>query len=86
MIHVCAVFISDSIMAFWNDPIPIRDHELAAVESAYLCQQALVPFNNRWREKLCSQKNRYNVDYSNFTLKVRIGLHTGECFIGMLWF
>nr|CAG4719681.1 unnamed protein product [Naegleria fowleri] len=75
-------FIGDSIMAFWNDPIPIRDHELAAVESAYLCQQALVPFNNRWREKLCSQKNRYNVDYSNFTLKVRIGLHTGECFIG----
>ncbi|KAG2373556.1 hypothetical protein C9374_012019 [Naegleria lovaniensis] len=75
-------FIGDSIMAFWNDPTPIRDHELAAVESAYLCQQALVPFNNRWRERLCSQKNRYNVDYSNFTLKVRIGLHTGECFIG----
>ncbi|EFC42720.1 predicted protein [Naegleria gruberi] len=76
-------FIGDSIMAFWNDPVPIRDHELAAVESAFACQEGLVPFNNKWKEKLrliCVNKNAGTFD--NFNMKIRIGLHTGECFIG----
>jgi len=79
-------------MAFWNDTVAIKDHELAAVESAWTCQQVLTSFNNRWRERLCSMTKSHNhkssrrltadTDYSNFGLKVRIGVHSGECFVG----
>nr|WP_237212696.1 adenylate/guanylate cyclase domain-containing protein [Ruegeria lacuscaerulensis] len=38
-------FIGDAVMAFWNAPLPVKDHPCRAAQAALLMRRALVDFN-----------------------------------------
>jgi adenylate cyclase len=59
-------FIGDAIMAFWNAPLRIEQHELHAVKAALLMVDALELFNKEYGSPLA----------------VGIGVHTGEVVVG----
>jgi adenylate cyclase len=59
-------YIGDAIMAFWNAPLPTKDHAKRAAKSALRMQEALNAFN----------KER------NTTLAMGIGIHSGEVIVG----
>ncbi len=59
-------FIGDAIMAFWNAPLPVKDHPLHAVKSALLMEKALAKFNKT----------------HHATLAIGIGIHRGEVIVG----
>lgn len=59
-------FIGDAIMAFWNAPLNVPDHQLHAVESALRMQESLVLFNKE----------------NKTSLAVGVGLHAGNVIVG----
>lgn len=59
-------FIGDAVMAFWNAPLPIHNHEYHAVRAAIGMQEALKRFNQE-----------HGTD-----LKMGIGIHTGPAIVG----
>ncbi|MEO8883025.1 MAG: adenylate/guanylate cyclase domain-containing protein, partial [Devosia sp.] len=61
-------YIGDAIMAFWNAPLPIDDHPRKACLAALRIVEALDELNAR----------------SGQTLRVGIGLNSGECCVGNL--
>ena len=63
-------FIGDSIMAFWNAPVPIDDHPLRAAIGALRMRSALERFN-----KLPIMENRPPIS-------IAIGLAAGEACVG----
>jgi len=58
-------FIGDAIMAYWNAPIPVQNHQDKAVESAVEQIQLLKKINKKIQKK-------YGV-----SIKIGIGIHTG---------
>ena len=60
----------DAIIAFWNAPLPVKNHAAQIVSSALRCQQVLAEMNPQL-------KGRAGVD-----LKMRIGIHTGPAVVG----
>jgi adenylate cyclase len=63
-------YIGDSIMAIWNAPQNVEDHTDKAAYAALKCQLALKEFNaKRIQAKLP-------------TFPTRIGIHTGDVFVG----
>ncbi len=63
-------FLGDGIMYFFGAPEPNPNHAAAAVETALLMQQAIIPFN----EELIAKGLP--------TVKVRIGINTGTMVVG----
>lgn len=63
-------YIGDAIMAFWNAPVATENHELLAVETALVMQEALVAFN---KEK---------ADANGMKLGIGIGINSGEMVVG----
>jgi adenylate cyclase len=63
-------YIGDAIMAFWNAPVFIPNHELVAVETALHMQEALVRFNQKLNRK------------DGLTLGIGIGVNTGDMVVG----
>ncbi|MCX7337893.1 MAG: cache domain-containing protein [Alphaproteobacteria bacterium] len=63
-------YIGDSIMAFWGAPIPDRNHDFNACQSAVLCCGRLEALNKAWEAE------------GKPVFKTRIGIHTGEVIIG----
>ncbi len=63
-------FIGDAIMAFWNAPLDVPRHELCAIRSAMLMQEALIELNKELKEDL------------NITIKMGAGVHTGKVYVG----
>ncbi len=59
-------FIGDAVMAFWNAPLTIHNHEYHAVRAAIGMQEALTKFNK---------------DHGT-DLRMGIGVHTGPAIIG----
>ncbi len=59
-------FIGDAVMAFWNAPLPVKQHELHAVMAAIGMQEALTIFNEE----------------HTTSLKMGIGIHSGEAVVG----
>ncbi|MCF7843382.1 adenylate/guanylate cyclase domain-containing protein [Candidatus Gracilibacteria bacterium] len=59
-------YIGDAIMAFWNAPLDVEDHEMHAVLSALRMQEALLKFNKE----------------NNSSLAVGIGIHSGSAVVG----
>lgn len=59
-------FIGDAIMAFWNAPLQIKNHEMHAVVSAVSMIEALAAFNKK----------------NNTSLAIGIGIHAGEAVVG----
>lgn len=65
-------FIGDAVMAFWGAPIPQEDHAERAVACALDMLTAMDGFNARQQER------------GRPTLRMRIGVHTGEAVVGNL--
>lgn len=63
-------YIGDSIMAFWNAPGKVDNHQYAAVKAAVLCQKRLKELRKEWEKK--------NLPL----LHQRIGIHTGSILVG----
>ena len=60
----------DAIIAFWNAPLAVADHEKRAVQAALACQ-------HRLKELRGFFKREFDVD-----LQMRIGIHTGIVTVG----
>lgn len=69
-------YIGDAMMAFWNAPGEVENHERQACLAALKMQTALEPINQRILEKAKGQ-NKEPV-----LLKAGIGINTGECAVG----
>ncbi len=63
-------FIGDSVMAFWNAPLPVQQHPLRAVNSALAMQNALAELNITLQKEL------------DISFSTGIGIHTGKVFVG----
>lgn len=63
-------FIGDAIMAFWNAPVEVKNHQLRCAQSAVNMLASLQTLNNEFKE-------RFKVD-----LKIGIGLHCGQVQVG----
>jgi adenylate cyclase len=64
-------FIGDCIMAFWGAPLEIENHAVSAIETALAMEEKLAIFKKSLPEHLQS-------------FDVGIGIHTGECLVGMI--
>eukprot|EP00002_Diphylleia_rotans_P039315 TRINITY_DN9093_c0_g1_i1.p1 TRINITY_DN9093_c0_g1~~TRINITY_DN9093_c0_g1_i1.p1 ORF type:complete len:624 (+),score=121.78 TRINITY_DN9093_c0_g1_i1:409-2280(+) len=65
-------FIGDGIMAIWNAPVSITNHEHAAVQTAILQQKALQTLNQDWISR----------GFIHEPLCARIGIHSGDVLVG----
>jgi adenylate cyclase len=63
-------FIGDAIMAFWNAPVDVPDHQIKAVSSALTMLSHLKTLNVAFREKF------------GLTIKIGVGLHCGCVRVG----
>ncbi|MFQ5960260.1 MAG: CHASE2 domain-containing protein [Candidatus Methylomirabilales bacterium] len=63
-------FIGDAVMAVFGAPLDDPDHALHAVQSALAMDQALRELNRRWEDRGLP------------SLRMGIGIHTGEVFAG----
>ena len=65
-------YMGDAIMAFWNAPEPVENHQIAAVRAALACQSRLAELRTDWQGR-------------GFPLlHQRIGLHAGNVLVGNL--
>ncbi|WP_151705171.1 adenylate/guanylate cyclase domain-containing protein [Nitrincola alkalilacustris] len=65
-------FIGDAVMAFWNAPLDQPEHATLALNCASAMQREMVRLRQNW------QGTPFG------TLKLRIGIHTGEAAVGNL--
>jgi len=63
-------FIGDAVMAFWNAPLDIKDHQSKALKAALKQLEVLDELNNEFRDKY------------RFTIDAGIGLHSGSVRVG----
>lgn len=61
-------FVGDSVMALFNTPVELPDHERRAVDAALAIQEALPAFHAQFEPA--------------FRMKVNIGIHTGTAVVG----
>ncbi len=64
--------MGDGIMAFFGDPLPQEDHALRAVKAALAMQKRVEELGRKWTDRGLSP------------LQVRIGIATGEVFVGSI--
>lgn len=64
--------MGDGIMAFFGDPLPQKDHALRSIKAALDMQRAVGKMGEKWIERGLSP------------LQVRIGVATGEVFVGSI--
>jgi adenylate cyclase len=60
----------DAIMAFWNAPLPLHNHELQACQSALEMQEKLKELRLKW------------IKEGKPEMHVRMGIHSGEAVVG----
>ncbi|MBI5519884.1 MAG: adenylate/guanylate cyclase domain-containing protein [Desulfovibrio sp.] len=63
-------FIGDAIMAFWNAPVDVPEHQKKAVDSALRMFEHLKELNKGFQEKF------------GLTIKIGVGLHCGRVRVG----
>lgn len=63
-------FIGDAVMAFWNAPLDIENHQEKALATALMQQEKLEELNNKFIEKF------------GFTIAVGTGIHSGSVRVG----
>jgi adenylate cyclase len=66
-------FAGDGLMAFFNDPAPIEDHELAAVQTAVALGERFSTLAEGWRKR-------------GYDLGLGIGIATGYATLGRIGF
>lgn len=64
-------FIGDSIMAFWNAPLEVEGHQLAACRTVLACLKCVDALEEEWRKT-----------GRELTLRTRVGLHTANVIVG----
>ena len=69
-------YMGDCIMAFWNAPMSVPDHEFQACDAALAMQSELEALNAARR----TEAEEAGVPYQ--PLAVGIGLNTGDCVVG----
>ena len=69
-------YMGDAIMAFWNAPIDVPNHELNACEAA-LDMLDRVAVLNRDREAAAKESNALFVP-----IQIGVGINTGKCVVG----
>ncbi len=65
-------FIGDSIMAFWNAPVDVADHEVKAVRAALAMRQTMTELN---------QRDAFGFG-SGSRVNIGVGIHTGVACVG----
>jgi class 3 adenylate cyclase/ABC-type nitrate/sulfonate/bicarbonate transport system substrate-binding protein len=63
-------FIGDGVMAFWGAPVALEDHALHACAGALRAVRRMEQVNDTWRAE------------GKPTLRIRIGLNSGEVLVG----
>jgi adenylate cyclase len=66
-------FAGDGLMAFFNDPSPIAEHELAAVETAMAIRERFSDLASEWRRR-------------GYELGLGVGIATGYATLGRIGF
>ncbi|HVM12035.1 MAG TPA: adenylate/guanylate cyclase domain-containing protein [Actinomycetota bacterium] len=66
-------FAGDGLMAFFNDPVPAQDHELAAVRSAVEMRERFDALAERWRKR-------------GYELGLGVGVASGYATLGRVGF
>jgi adenylate cyclase len=66
-------FAGDGLMAFFNDPTPIPEHELAAIRTAVAVRERFAGLANEWRKR-------------GYELGLGIGVATGYATLGRIGF
>mgnify|MGYP005814530955 CR=1 FL=1 len=66
-------FAGDGVMVFFNDPVPVPDHELKAVRFALAAQEHFAPMAEAWRKR-------------GIVLAVGIGIESGYATLGRIGF
>lgn len=69
-------YIGDAMMAFWNAPLDVKNHENEACLAALKMQSALDPINNRILHEAQKEEREPTL------LKAGIGINTGTCAVG----
>ena len=64
-------FIGDAVMAFWNAPSKVENHEFVAVKTAMKIVNEINQLNEKWKS-----------EGKKFIFKTRIGIHSGEVIVG----
>jgi adenylate cyclase len=71
-------YIGDAVMAFWNAPLSVPNHELSA------CTAALAMLDNVQELNRLRQEETANAGQPFLPFRVGIGLNTGRCVVGNL--
>lgn len=66
-------FAGDGVMVFFNDPVPVADHELKAVRFALSAQEGFAPMAEAWRKR-------------GIFLDLGIGIESGYATLGRIGF
>jgi class 3 adenylate cyclase len=66
-------FAGDGLMAFFNDPTPVPNHQLAAVRTAVAVRERFVDLSSAWRKR-------------GYDLGLGIGIATGYATLGRIGF
>jgi class 3 adenylate cyclase len=64
-------FIGDAVMAFWNAPNKVDNHEFVAVKTALEIVKEIDVLNQKWKS-----------EGKKFIFKTRIGINSGEVIVG----
>jgi len=64
-------FIGDAVMAFWNAPNKVDNHEFIAVKTAMEIVKEIEVLNQKWKS-----------EGKKFIFKTRIGINSGEVIVG----
>lgn len=67
-------YIGDCIMAFWNAPIDVEQHEQKAAQAAYDMQKAMPSINQSIKDTLET--------YGLSEIGIRVGINSGTCIVG----
>jgi len=69
-------YMGDCIMAFWNAPIDVDEHEKLACDATLRMHKAMAELNAIREEEAKSENKKF------LELKIGIGLNTGGCVVG----
>lgn len=69
-------YMGDAMMAFWNAPLDVDNHEREAVRTALAMRNVLAPINARMKALAEAQNRPF------YPLNCGIGVNTGPCAVG----
>jgi adenylate cyclase len=71
-------YIGDAVMAFWNAPLSVPNHEIKACAAALAMIESLEALNRERREETVSAGQPF------LPFRIGIGINTGRCVVGNL--